>query len=149
MKTHSSLLFCQMNDLFFCYLILSLELTLFQISGVVLSSFFSLFFILFTAFVLRKSTEQGKLEKSPRSGFPKPVPTTTPAPCTALPVAPTPSLHPRDFLKGTHLCFKLRFSSGLAQGTRTWTHREIPTAIIQAESAAHKDHKYISSRTHS
>lgn len=85
-------------------------------------------FILFTAFVLRKSTEQGKLEKSPRGCFTRPLPTTTPAPCTALPAAPAPSLNPQDFLKGTHLHFKHRFSSRPAQGTGTY-NTEIPTSF--------------------
>lgn len=88
-------------------------------------------FILFTDFVLRKSTEQGKLEKSPRDCFMKPLPTTMPAPCTALQAAPAPSLNPQDFLKGTRLHFKHRSSSGPAWGTGAF-NTETPTSFYMS-----------------
>lgn len=114
MKTHSSLLFCQMNDLF----LLLNTLTRTKFVSNFRSGFVFIVFILFTAFVLRKSTEQGKLEKSHVSCFLRPASTTRPAPCAALPITPTPSLSLSDFLKGTHLHFKHRLSSGVVTTSR-------------------------------
>lgn len=108
-----------MNDFFFffsCYLMLPPEPTLLQISGVAFV-FIPLSFLICLQCLCSGSllSRQG-WKKAPEVAYQDTL-CSTQAPCTALPVARTPSLTPHDFLEGTNPHFKLSFGSGMAWGT--------------------------------